>query len=79
MPKKVTLVEFSELLQVALSLGYDWNAACDILREVLPWPESATRAWHKEDLKHYSLSADSMKIMLKAFEEFDTNEFHLTH
>lgn len=34
--RKSNLVEFTELLEHAETLGYDWNAACDFLDDFRP-------------------------------------------
>lgn len=34
--RKANLVEFSELLEHAETLGYDWNDTCDLLDEFRP-------------------------------------------
>lgn len=79
MPEKALLVRHTELLEIAKSIGYDWNLACCFMSEVLPDSEDPFRVWEKIYILEnwHGLSEDALKVMTKAFEEFDTEEFHL--
>ena len=74
--KKVNLVEMSDLLFHAESLGYEWNKACDILRDVRPEYEITSLEYNKTDfdpgcegeIEEY-YSQDTLKIMSSYFKK----------
>lgn len=69
MVKKVHLVNFSDILQVARKTGYCWNAAHDILvnDEIPPMYECHQREFELSDFdatkNPYGYSTDTLKIM----------------
>lgn len=81
MPRNETVVEFTELLGHAVTLGYDWNGAHDILvmDEIPPMYEITKRTWYLSDFKgeDYDFSEDTRKIMINFFEVNKLTEFLL--
>ena len=47
--KKVNLVEFSEIIKYATTLGYKWNDACELLDNVRPQHEIHSMDYSLED------------------------------
>lgn len=82
MMKKVNLVDFGDLLEHAMTVGYYWNQAHDILvgDNIPSMNETPTREFWSSDVNHYGWSEDTIKIMSTFFEEkkVDTFTFTLT-
>jgi hypothetical protein len=74
-----TIAEFSDVLEVARDLGYDWNAAHDFLaQDILPWPEASSREHYLSEIDDYKWSEDSKKVMRAFFETHEITAFELT-
>ena len=85
MPKKVTLVEFSELLFFAESMGFEWNDAHEFLvnDEIPPMYEIRSRNYYLSDFvpesSNYEFSEETMKIMKGFFEKNNIEAFTLVN
>lgn len=77
--KKVTLVEFSDLLHHAETIGYFWNQAHEILvkDEVPPMYETKTSDIDKTSAEDFGWSEDSKKIVESFMEKNNLEEFTL--
>lgn len=83
MPQKITVVEFSELLSFAESIGFEWNDAHEFLvdDEIPPMYEINKRTYYLNDFTPESSNSDfseeTIKIMRGFFEENNINTFTL--
>lgn len=79
----VTLYEFSDLLSCAVSIGYGWNEAHDILvkDEIPPMYERRTTEYYKSECipksegGWYGFSEDTLKILNAFFEQENIDGF----
>lgn len=75
---KVDLYEFSDLLECAEKIGYNWNQAHDILEkaDILPWPGESKNEVYKSELK--GKSEDAINILNAFMDEKGITSFVLT-
>lgn len=75
MARTVTLVESSELMQIAEDLGLGWNNACDFLYRdsVLPEAETNSLEYHVNDLNQYDWGDETKQVMAEAFKQFGSS------
>lgn len=76
----VNLLDFGDVLQVAVKIGYDWNAAHDFLaKDILPWLGEHTIDHHLSDVEcnAYGWSEETLKVMKAVFEENKVDYFVL--
>lgn len=75
--KKANIVEFTDLLSHAVTIGYCWNQAHEILvkDEVPPMYECKKREMYLEEIGLNGYSEDTMKILTSFFEENKVTEF----
>jgi len=79
--RKVTLVDFSDLLRHATSLGYDWNRAHEIMvkDEVISFYDDNCELYKSEvEGNDYGWSDDSVKIIKSFMEANNVTKFTLT-
>ena len=86
--RKVTLVEFSDLLHYASSIGFNWNKAHDILvnGHIVPMYEENSRDFDfwdfvgddADDQGPYDYSDDVLRIMVGFMVKENIGDFTLT-
>ena len=75
----VDLFEFYDVLEVARSMGYDWNKAHNFLaKDILPYPGEYTVEHNLSDIRQYRHSEDTIKVMEKFFEVHGISYFTLS-
>ena len=79
--KTVTLVEFSDLVNHAETIGYYHNQAISILDrdDIQPKYECNSYEYYDSDIDQYGWSEDTKKIMKTFFEKHNLKQFTLVN